>query len=171
MVRAVLAVSVLTLGACTTPSARILPAALPQALVPYAAEDRSFMAPAGGQLIPRSDDILLQYEGPATLMVTSVSKKGVSMSEADIARMLRSAHHSLGSARLAKEESPDAALFCVENRPLAACARIDADAGVIVLSTFEAAPALYDSLGGARLAAEAARTAKGFHPEEALPPP
>jgi hypothetical protein len=171
MLRAVVAVTILA-GACAPhATARILPASISQPLVAYEMDDRSLYAPAGGRLSSTSDDLMVQYEGGATLTVAAVPRNGVSLSEADIGRMLRGVHPSLRSAPLAKEESPEAALFCVENHPFAVCARINGEADIVVLSTFVATDPLYESLGGARLAAEAARTAKGMRPADALPPP
>ncbi|HEY8091132.1 MAG TPA: hypothetical protein VIF09_24885, partial [Polyangiaceae bacterium] len=66
---------------------------------------------------------------------------------------------------------------CVEGAPpahTAACARIDAESrrgGALILTTFVAGPAVYASMGGARIPAEAARSAHGFGGGEQLPPP
>jgi hypothetical protein len=165
------ALAVLALAACARATgARILPPSPPTPLVPYQVDERSLLAPPGGQLKSNSEDVEIHYDGPAVLIVTSVSKTGVSLSESDIERLL---HHvpGMADAPLAKEESKEAALFCVENRPRAACARVNDEAGVMVLATFAAPLATYDPYGGARTAAEAARSAKGFRPPEPLPPP
>jgi hypothetical protein len=171
MPRNVLGVVLLGAAGCarSTP-ARILPSTPPTPLVAYEAGERSLSAPPGGRLTSNSEDLAIEYDGPAILVVTSVSKQGVSLSESDIERVLHRIK-GMADAPLAKEVSSEAALFCVENRPRVACARVNNEAGVMVLSTFAAPPALYEPFGGARIAAEAARTAKGFRPPEPLPPP
>jgi hypothetical protein len=168
----------LSLGACAVPppSVPIAPGALPEAPAPYTDADRAFVAPAGGRLSQSEGDTIVDWSNGARLTVTSISSGRDSVSDESIVRGLH-AIRTLEDRPLMKEDSPGAILLCVEGAPpthTSACSRIDAESrrgGALILSTFVAGPAVYASMGGARVAAEAARSARGFGAGGQLPPP
>jgi hypothetical protein len=165
--------------ACASPprAAPIAPAALPAAPVPYDDQGRSFVAPADGKLVPKEDKSFVAWaKGRAGLTVSTMPRGQEATSDESVVNALK-AISNLDSERLMKEEREGAIVICLENAPpstTAACARIDADSrrgGALVLTTFVGDADVYASLGGARVAAEAARSARGFGAPEALPPP
>jgi hypothetical protein len=171
-------VSAVTFIACASPPGPISPAQLPAPPIAYAGNGASFTAPPGGTPTWTDEDAAVSYPAGAKLTVSAIASERGALSESDIERALRRIP-GLGGQLLTKEERPGAAVFCMQSAPpstVAACARIDEETrrgGALVLTTLLANTAAYASLGGARVAAEAARTATGFRvaPSQALPPP
>ena len=169
---------VFALAACSAPPGPISPAQLPGAPIAYAGGGASFTAPAGGTPSWTDEDAAVSYPAGAKLTVSAIASERGALSESDIERALRRIP-GLAGQPLTKEERPGAAVFCMQSAPpstVAACVRIDEETrrgGALVLTTILANTAAYVSLGGARVAAEAARTATGFRvaPPQALPPP
>lgn len=170
--------------ACTSSPGPITPAQLPAAPALYTSRESdgsggaSFTAPAGGKLTSSDDDAIVSYLAGAKLTVGAITSERGALSESDVERALRRIP-GLAEQSLTKEESPGLAVFCMQSAPpstVAACARIDEETrrgGPLVLTTFLANAAAYASLGGARVAADAAKSAKGFRvaPSQVLPPP
>ena len=178
MSRALVLLPALAALACSAPPGPISPAQLPGAPIAYAGGGAAFTAPAGGTPTWTDEDAAVSYPAGAKLTVSAIASERGALSESDIERALRRIP-GLAGQPLTKEERPGAAVFCMQNASpstIAACARFDEETrrgGALVLTTLLANAAAYVSLGGARVAAEAARTATGFRvaPSQALPPP
>jgi hypothetical protein len=165
------------LGACASPAGPIAPPQLPQAPVAYSARGASFMAPADGQPTWSEDEASLSWNAGAKLTIGAVQGDRGALSESDVERALHRIP-GLAGQPLTKEEAPGLAIFCMQGAApatVAACARIDEEArrgGSLVITTFLANAAAFTSLGGTRVAAEAAKSARGFRSApSALPPP
>ena len=163
----------LCLVGCARVPGPIVPSALPAAAETYEDAGRSFAAPHGDARFV-GDDAEVVYPGPAKLTVTAIGAMRGVVAESNVEDALHRIP-ALGGRPLMKEESPGVGIFCIESEPpsrVAACARLDDETrrgGPIVLTTFIADAKTYAALGGVRVPAEAARTAKGFRAPEALP--
>jgi hypothetical protein len=170
--------ALLLLCACAAPPASvpIAPGALPAPPAPYEDADRAFVAPGGGQLSQSEGDSVVEWANGARLTVSALPSVRGSVPDESIVHALKSIR-TLEDRPLMKEDGESAILLCVEGAPptrTAACSRIDAESrrgGALILSTFVAGPAIYASMGGARVAAEAVRSARGFRAGGQLPPP
>jgi hypothetical protein len=170
----------LAAGACGCASqpatAPLLPAALPAPAVAYQDFDRSFVAPAGGRLSQREGDTIVDWPAGAELMVSVLPPVHGDVPDESVAQALQHIGE-LKDRPLMKEDAPGALVLCVESAPpahAAACARVDAESrrgGSIVLTTFVAPAPVYAAMGGARVAAEAARAARAADRGGRLPPP
>jgi hypothetical protein len=167
-----------TLGGCAAPppSIPIAPTALPGPTAPYEDVDRTFVAPAGGRVSQSKGDTVVDWEGGAKLTIAALSWGPRAVADESIVNALRSIR-TLEGQPLMREDREGAIVLCLEGAPptaTAACARIDAESrqgGALILTTFVAHPSVYGSMGGARVPAEAARSARGFGAGERLPPP
>jgi hypothetical protein len=160
-------VLLLCAGCATAPGA-IVPASLP-ASARYEESGRAFVAPPGGAA--RFDEDAEVTFGNAKLTVSAIASARGAAAESYVEDALQHIPGLSGRPLLR-----DGSVYCMESAPpsrIAACARID-DAtragGPIVLTTFIADAKTYVSLGGVRVAAEAARSASGFRVDERLPP-
>jgi hypothetical protein len=168
----------LALGSCAAPppSIPIAPAALPGQTAPYEDVDRTFVAPAGGHLSQSKGDSVVDWEVGAKLTVAALSWGPRAVADESIVNALHGIR-TLEGRPLMREDREGAILLCLEGAAptaTAACARIDAESrqgGALILTTFVAPPSIYASMGGARVAAEAAHSARGFGAGERLPPP
>jgi hypothetical protein len=181
----------IVIGGCHAPAAAspIAPLALPEA--PVAIEDGSrwFAAPSRGDVRWDGARVNVHYDaGAARLQVSAIrlGARELERSEAEMGEQLRSAIPDGSGSKgvYLTEFSEDARLYCfeapAEYEPTIAnatnasgaghttfCLRIDADAKrdhVVAVAIFSGIERGYRALGGARVAAEAARTAHGFWP-------
>jgi hypothetical protein len=166
------------LDSCAAPPASIpiAPATLPVSTAPYEDVDRAFVAPEGGHVSQSKGDTVVDWESGAKLTVAALSWGPRAVADESIVNALRSIR-TLEGRPLMREEGEGAIVLCLEGAPptaTAACTRIDAESrqgGALILTTFTAQPSVYASMGGVRVAAEAARSARGFGAGERLPPP
>jgi hypothetical protein len=154
----------------------VAPASLPAgALVPYEQAGRSFSAPPGGTL----DGEYVRYPSHAVVYFGSTWSRGDELTDERVWSFLRFDLGALAhEAVRMREHRAGMTLLCLQGDDIArdaprtraaACARVlDDDVrrgeGVVVIAVFRASPTEYERLGGARVAAEAARSARGFEP-------
>ena len=153
------------------------PSLSPGALVLYGDPDpgRHFLAPPGGKF----DGLFVQYPSTATLEIESTWRGGAELADARVRDYLS---FDLGAVqaepRALREQRDGLTIVCLAGvrasdsagrTHVAVCARIEDAAytrgeGVAVIVVFQADSRTYAAWGGARVAAEVVRSARGFAP-------
>jgi hypothetical protein len=179
-VLAIIGVAAASLSACGGSVKRtpITPAALPLELARMRNAERSVRVPLGTEIVWSTDGSAAAVidGGIGRVNVFATRAGGTNVNERDIALLFKRSLERPSGPIMREGEPPGPEIWCQESEPIqssgpplrfAACVRVDEETrrnGVMTLAVFGTTAQHFVPLGGARLAAEVLRSARGFKP-------